>query len=123
MTPVRHWCTYGNALLPTGWEALDEPFSAISSLFMRIICDRCGKDRMRSKTYTPQRDMLIREIIKLMRHAGCGGRASKVELVSGIEAANSRPVRKIMGSTAEEHRAEERRKDGLSDPEPKSTSR
>ena len=63
---------------------------------MQITCDRCGKDRMLSEIYTPQRDMLIREIIKLMRHAGCGGRASKVELVSGIEGAGSRPVRKIV---------------------------
>jgi hypothetical protein len=40
--------------------------------------------------------MLIREIIKLMRHAGCGGRASKVELITGIEGASSRTVRKIV---------------------------
>ena len=40
--------------------------------------------------------MLIREIIKLMRHAGCGGRASKMELVSGLEGVSSRPVRRIV---------------------------
>ena len=40
--------------------------------------------------------MLIRDIVKLMRHAGCGGRASKVELISGIEGASSRPVQKIV---------------------------
>jgi hypothetical protein len=38
---------------------------------MRITCDRCGKPQL-SETYTPQRDMLMRDIIKLMRHAGCG---------------------------------------------------
>ena len=51
---------------------------------------------MLSETYTPQRDMLIRDIVKLMRHAGCCGRASKVELISGIEGTSSRPVRKIV---------------------------
>jgi hypothetical protein len=51
---------------------------------MRITCDRCGKDRMLSETYTPQRDMLIREIIARMRHDGCGGRAGWVELLTGI---------------------------------------
>jgi hypothetical protein len=67
--PARHWLSYGDDPLPTGQEALDEPFAAFPSWFMRITCDRCGKDRTLSETYTPQRD-----IIKLMRHAGCGGR-------------------------------------------------
>jgi hypothetical protein len=94
--PTRHWRSDGDDPLPTGQEALAEPFSAFPSWFMQITCDRCGKDRMLSETYTPQRDMLIRDIIKLMRHAGCGGRASKVELIAGIEGAGSQPVRKIV---------------------------
>jgi hypothetical protein len=94
--PARHWRSHGDAPLPSGREALDEPFAAFPSWFMRITCDRCGKDRMLSEIDTPQRDMLIREIIKLMRHAGCGGRASKVELVSGIDGVSSGPVRKIV---------------------------
>ena len=31
---------------PTAREALDEPLVAFPSWFMRITCDRCGKDRM-----------------------------------------------------------------------------
>jgi hypothetical protein len=93
---ARHWPSYGDDPLPSGQEALDEPFAAFPSLFMQIRCDRCGKDRMLSEIYTPQRDMLIRDIIKLIRHAGCGGRASKVALITGIEGASSRPVRKIV---------------------------
>ena len=31
----------------------------------------------------PPRDMLIRDIIAHMRHDGCGGRAGKVELLTG----------------------------------------
>jgi hypothetical protein len=31
-----------------------------------------------------------------MRHDGCGGRAGKVELLTGIEGASSRPVRRIV---------------------------
>ena len=94
--PERHWRSDGDDPLPSTVEALREPFSAFPSWFLRITCDRCGKDRMLSETYTPQRDMLIRDIIKLMRHVGGGGRASKVELISGIEGASSRPVRKIV---------------------------
>jgi hypothetical protein len=41
-------------------------------------------------------DMLIRDIIARMRHDGCGGRAGKVELLTGIEGASSRPVRRIV---------------------------
>ena len=44
--PQRHWRTYGNDPLPTGAEALDEPFNAFPSWFLRIECDRCGKVQM-----------------------------------------------------------------------------
>jgi hypothetical protein len=40
--------------------------------------------------------MPIRDIIARMRHNGCGGRAGKAELLTGIKGASSRPVRKIM---------------------------
>ena len=40
--------------------------------------------------------MPIRYIIARMRHDGCGGRAGRAELLTGIEAASSRPVRKIL---------------------------
>jgi hypothetical protein len=63
---------------------------------MRITCDRCGKDRMLNEAHTPQRDLRIREIIARMRHDGCGGGAGRVELLTGIEGAASRPVRKIV---------------------------
>ena len=43
-----------------------------------------------------QRDMPLREILERMRHDGCGGRAGKVELMTGIDGASSRPVRKIV---------------------------
>jgi hypothetical protein len=92
----RHWRSYGTEPLPTGREALDEPFSAFPSWFMRITCDRCGKDRMLSETHAPRSDMLIRDIIARLRHDGCGGRAGKVELLTGIEGASSRPVRRIV---------------------------
>jgi hypothetical protein len=35
--------------------------------------------------------MLIRDIITRMRHDGCGGRAGKVELMTSIDGASSRP--------------------------------
>ena len=63
---------------------------------MRITCDRCGQQRMFSETHAAgQRDM-IRDIIARMRHGDCGGRAGKVELLTGIEGASSRPVRRIV---------------------------
>jgi hypothetical protein len=43
--PARHWRSYGDDPLPSGREALDEPFRAFPSWYMRITCDRCGKDR------------------------------------------------------------------------------
>jgi hypothetical protein len=58
---------------------------------MRITCDRCGKDRVLSETHTAHRDIIAR-----MRHDGCGGRAGKAELLTGIEGVSSRPVRNIV---------------------------
>jgi hypothetical protein len=94
--PQRHWRSYGNDPLPTGTEALDEPFAAFPSWFMRVTCERCGQERMFNEAHSGQRTMRIRDIIEKTRHDGCGGRAEKVELLSGIEGVSSRPVRKIV---------------------------
>jgi hypothetical protein len=40
--------------------------------------------------------MQLREIIRRGRHDGCGGRAGRVEQMTGIEGVTSRPVRKIV---------------------------
>jgi hypothetical protein len=50
---------------------------------------------MLSETHAPRSDLPLREIIARMRHDGCGGRAGKVELLTGIDGA-SRPVRRIV---------------------------
>jgi hypothetical protein len=51
---------------------LDEPLAAFPSWFMRITCDRCGKDRMLNEVHTPllQRAMTLRDLLTHMRHDG-----------------------------------------------------
>jgi hypothetical protein len=50
-----------------------------------------------SEAHSAQRDMPIRNILdKMMRHDGCGGRAGKAELLTGIEGVSSRPVQRIV---------------------------
>jgi hypothetical protein len=93
--PRRHWRSYCSDPLPSGEQALDEPLRAFPSWFLRIVCDRCGKEQMISETHMPQGDLLIRDILDRARHDGCGGRAGKVELLTGIEG-SSRPVRRIV---------------------------
>ena len=93
--PRRHWRCYGDLPLPTGAEALDEPLHAFPSWFLRIVCTRCGKERMISETHMPQGDLLIRDILDRMRHDGCGGRVAMAELLTGIEG-SSRPIRRIV---------------------------
>jgi hypothetical protein len=95
VTPQRHWRSYGTEPLLTGREALDEPFRAFPS-FMRITCDRCGKDRMVNESHVGWRDRAPRDILKRMRHDGCGGLPGRAELLTGIEGASSRPVRRIV---------------------------
>jgi hypothetical protein len=64
--PQRHWLTHGNNYpLPTGAEALDEPFAAFPSWFMRVTCERCGQERMFSEVHSAQRALLIRDIVVL----------------------------------------------------------
>jgi hypothetical protein len=96
VTPPRHWRSYGSDPLPTPAEALGEPFAAFPSWFLRITCDRCGKDRIVNESHAPWRDRALRDIIKRMRHDGCGGLPGRAELLTGIEGASSRPVRKIV---------------------------
>jgi hypothetical protein len=43
-----------------------------------------------------QRDMPLRVLIARMRHDGCGGRAGKAELLTGIDGVSSRAVRRIV---------------------------
>jgi hypothetical protein len=92
----RHWHSYGTEPLPTGREALNEPFSAFPSWFLRITCDRCGKDRMVNESHASWRGRALREVLARMRHDGSGGLAAKAELLTGIEGVSSRPVRRIV---------------------------
>jgi hypothetical protein len=94
--PARHWRTYGNDKLPTSAEALDEPFRAFPSWFLRITCDRCGKLQIINETHAAWRDRTLRQILARMRHDGCGGLAGRAELLSGAEGVSSRPVRRIV---------------------------
>jgi hypothetical protein len=96
--PKRHWRSYGIDPLPTPAEALAEPFRAFPSWFLRLECDRCGKAVMINEAHSNQRQraLPLRDFLARMRHNGCGGRAAKVELLTGVEGVSSRPVRKIV---------------------------
>ena len=96
--PQPHWRSYGNDPLPTGPEALLEPFAAFPSWFLLITCDRCGKVELinEAHAHASRRTMALRDILDRMRHDGCGGRAGKAELMSGHDGASSRPVRRIV---------------------------
>ena len=74
------------------------PRRSFTRLLGTVPHDRCGKDRMLNEVHTPerQRAMPIRDLVTHMRHDGCGGRAGRAELLAGIEAASSRPVRRIL---------------------------
>ena len=55
MPPCRHWRSYSTEELPTAAEALAEPFAAFPSWFLRIECERCGKERMLCEAHVSQR--------------------------------------------------------------------
>jgi hypothetical protein len=96
--PARHWRSYGTEPLPTAAEALDLPLATFPSWFLKITCDRCGKDRMLNESHAPdrQREMPIRVLLARARHDGRGGRAGRVELLTGIDGVSSQPVRRLV---------------------------
>jgi hypothetical protein len=91
--PERHWRSYGTDPLPTAAEALDEPLRAFPSWFLKVTCRTCGKDRMLNENHATdrQRETPIRVLLARARHDGCGGRAGRVELLTGIDGV-SRPA-------------------------------
>jgi hypothetical protein len=95
--PQRQWRSCGTDLLPTPAQALAEPFAAFPSRFLRIECDRCGKTVMHNEAHAARwRGRRLADILAVMRHDGCGGRTARAELLTGIEGASSRPVRRIV---------------------------
>jgi hypothetical protein len=94
--PRRHWRSYGTGSLASGAEALDEPFAAFPSWFLRVTCKRCGQERLFNEAHSAQRVLPIRTILDRMRHDGCGGGVGKADLVTRIEGASGRPVRRIV---------------------------
>ena len=75
------------------------PLRAFPSWFLRIKCARAGVGSTWPRlhaTLAGHGDRIIGKIIERMRHDGCGGRPGKVELLTGIEGASSRPVRRIV---------------------------
>jgi hypothetical protein len=75
--PERHWRSYGTEPLPTPAEAMMEPMRAFPSWFLKVTCDRCGKDRILNEAHMTehQRRVVLRVLLSRMRHDGCGGRA------------------------------------------------
>jgi hypothetical protein len=96
--PAHHWRSYGDGPLPAAAEALDEPLKAFPSWFLKVTCDRCGKDRMLNESHATdrQRETPIRVLLDRMRHDGCGGRPGRVELLTGVDGVSSEPVRRIV---------------------------
>jgi hypothetical protein len=84
--PRRHWRSYGNDPLPSDQETLNEPLRAFPSQFLRIVCGRCGKERLIAKTHVTQGEILIQDIpgTKETRCTSAGSRVrSRGRLVGG----------------------------------------
>ena len=77
-------------------EALDEPFRAFPSWFLRITCDRCGKDRMVIETHAPRQRPADPRHPQAHAPRRLRRQPAKAELLTGIEGASSRPVRRIL---------------------------
>jgi hypothetical protein len=63
--PARHWRSYESDPLPTCEEALAEPLRAFPSCFLRIVFERCGKERVITETRMPQGDAPMRDMLTI----------------------------------------------------------
>jgi hypothetical protein len=95
--PQRHWRAHGTEPLPTTQKAMQEPLQAFPSWYLRIECDRRRQAITRNEVHMTehQRSMVLRVLIRRMRHENCGGRAARAELLTGVEG-SSRPMRRIV---------------------------
>jgi hypothetical protein len=94
--PRPVWRPYTVDPLPSSAEALERPLRAFPSWFLKVTCERCGKERVVNEMHAPWRHVRLDAILRRMRHKDCGGRAAKAELLTGIEGVSSRPVRRIV---------------------------
>ena len=98
--PVRHRRTYGDYPLPTGAEALDEPFAAFPSWFLRIgmaiaAAARCRWSIRRITRGPPCRSARSSPGCTTKDAGGLAGTSAEL-LRTGIEGVTSRPVRRIL---------------------------
>ena len=96
------WRPYSFDPLPSTEEALALPFRAFPSWFLRIVCGRCGQERVINEAHAPWRAMRLVYILRRMRHHDCGGLPAYVELLSSVEGVSSRPVRRIVLRAADD---------------------
>ena len=98
-SPARKvWRSYGDYPLPSRSEALAAPLRAFRSWYLRIECERCGREKYMAETHATIAglgDRIIGDLLAKMRHDGCGGRPQFAELLTSILGA-SRPVRRIV---------------------------
>ena len=95
--PWRVWLPNSTDPLPSQAEALALPLKAFPGWFVCIQCERCGETQaVVNAGRSPWGRMPLVYILRRMRHASCGGRPAKVELLTGVESASSGPVRRIV---------------------------
>ena len=84
-------CAYGDYPLPSRAEAMAAPLRAFRSWYLRIECERCGRERYAAETHMTIAglgDQLIGDLLARMRHDGCGGRPQFAELLTGVPGAS-----------------------------------
>jgi hypothetical protein len=73
--------------LPDRATALAAPLRAFPSWHIRIECAACGRDRCLAETnltIAGHGDRRVGDLIRRLKHEGCGGRPKLVELITGI---------------------------------------
>ena len=81
-----------SAALPNG--SPDEPPRAFPSWFLRLECERCGRERYLAETHLTLADYCDRrlsDLIAQMNDDGCSARLKVAELITAIDPAGTAP--------------------------------
>jgi hypothetical protein len=87
MTAGPPWRCHGDHPLPDRATALEAPLRAFPSWYLRVECATCGRERYLAETHLTiagHGDRRVSDLIRRLKHEGCGRKPKLVEFITGI---------------------------------------
>jgi hypothetical protein len=102
--PGPPWRCYGDHPLPDRAAALASPLRAFPSWYLRMECAACGREKYLAETHLTiagHGDRRVGDLIRRLKHEGCGGKPKLVELITGIPGSSAWQRRIVLVSPSD----------------------